>query len=146
MAFELIFIKETGLTKPAIGMQKYDITKVIDISSLHVLVQLGCGVQLLLFEDAGLFIQAHITQHSFMLLFQMLFEKCNVIEDLLVLAGFAIDLDEAFVFLEFLKLLFGDFSAMENITEIQVRQDFALEVTKFSELVRNHDLGGFVLS
>lgn len=76
----------------------------------------------------------------------MLFEKCNVIEDLLVLAGFAIDLDEAFVFLEFLKLLFGDFSAMENITEIQVRQDFALEVTKFSELVRNHDLGGFVLS
>lgn len=69
MAFELIFIKETGLTKPTIGMQKYDITKVINISSLHVLVQLGCGVQLLLFEDAGLFIQAHITQHSFMLLF-----------------------------------------------------------------------------
>ena len=69
MAFELVFIEEASFAKPAIWVQENYITKVIDISSLHVLIELCLGIKLLLFEYASFFIKAHIAQHSFMLLF-----------------------------------------------------------------------------
>lgn len=56
MAFELVFIEEANFAKSAIRVQENYITKVIDISSLHVLIELCLGIKLLLFEHASFLI------------------------------------------------------------------------------------------
>lgn len=69
MPFKLILIKETLLTEPTIRMHKDNIPKIINISSFHVLGELGLSVQFLLFKHTGFFVQAHVAQHSLVLLF-----------------------------------------------------------------------------
>lgn len=75
----------------------------------------------------------------------MLFQEGYVLEGLLVLAGLAIRLDEAFKFLQFLKFPFGHGSAMENVPEIGVREHFPFVAPKSVPVLRYHDLSRFVL-
>lgn len=75
-----------------------------------------------------------------MLLFEMLFQKCDILESFIDFTRLTALFDEAFVLIEFLKLFFSNFSTMKYITEMRVRKDFTFVRSELVERLRNHNL------
>ena len=88
-------IEKVLLTKSTIRMHKHNIPTLIQISPFQVPGELSLGVKLLFFKNASFLLQANIAKASFVIFFQMFFQKGNVGEFPINFARLSTDLDKA---------------------------------------------------